>query len=142
MLHGFPGKGWMDGGGRAQQSCLNHRSTLRGGKAVLGCKAGGLQSRARSWWRNLCSIEWAQIAFFPQKKSGHWECAGKADDVPSCSWMLFVPVSAVPLLPALLFIFFPFKGQKDSRDHLICLTVKHDPSTWLPSLTGRAAQCL
>lgn len=44
---------------------------------------------------------------FPQK-SGHWEHAGKADGAPSCSWMLFVLVSSMPLLHALLFLLFSF----------------------------------
>lgn len=116
------------------------------GCAVLGCEAGWLQSTARSSWRRipvfLCPVP---RVLFPQK-SKHWEHLGKDDDeAPSFSslgsFSCWFPCTLASCLAS--FLFFPlFKGQRDSLDHLICLSVKHDPSMWLPSLTARAARCL
>lgn len=86
----------------------------------------------------LCSCACTLTAFSPQVRAlgtfrQGWWCT-----------LLFLeafPVGfLVPLLHALLLSFFfpQFKGQKDSLDHLICLSVKHDPSLWLLSLTARA----
>lgn len=101
-----------------------------GDKAVQpgGCRAErgpGGESRA-----HFC-------VFFPQEL-GHWEHAGKADDAPSCP-SLGCFLCRFPLCPCAVLFFLVFKAQGDSHADLICLTVKHNPSARLPSLTARAA---
>lgn len=54
------------------------------------------------------------------------------------SFSCWFPCTSASCLASFFFFFPQFKGQKDSLDHLICLSVKHDPSLWLLSLTARA----